>query len=107
MRCPACNNQSAPAPLQRKLDAPCFGSVYSVELQQETLQRSGRQEYMTADTSFNQTGAVKVQEQAFRVATEQSRQRDEKTNLEKAFKIEKAQLVAEWAKKIEEVCRCG
>jgi len=37
------------------------------------------------------------------VATELGRQREEKANLEKAFKIEKSQLFAKWAKKIEEV----
>lgn len=57
------------------------------DLHHETLQQSGRQEYMTADSSCLQIDSIKQQEKAFRLATEQARQRDEKGNLEKVVLV--------------------
>ena len=81
----------------------CRRVVHREELRHETFMRTSSKEYLTADASFSQIDVVRQQEKAFRLAAEQQRQREERTNLEKAFKIEKARLAAEWVKKIEEV----
>jgi hypothetical protein len=57
-------------------------------------------DYLAADASFVQIDVVKRQEKKYRVKEEHARQAEERVNLSKAYKIEKGQFEAEWAKRI-------
>ena len=80
-------------------------------LRQETLGKSqlaqsmGRgtqasKDYLQAGTSHAQIAVVRAAESAFRVKEEHARQAEERQNLTKAYKIEKARFEAEWADRI-------
>lgn len=73
------------------------------ELRRDTLQRTSRGEYMSAEQSFKEIDVVRAKEKAFRVREEHARQRDEKGNLDKAFQVEKVRFAEEWAAKLKAV----
>lgn len=100
---------SAPA-LTRRSARPRHRS----DLKSETLAKSnlaqsaGRglaapKDYFAADASYKQIAVVKQAEQVFRKKQEVERQADERANLTKAYKIERARFEEEWALRISEV----
>jgi len=60
-------------------------------------------DYMRAKEDLRQVGLVQREEAEWRVKDEQARQREEKKNLSKAFKIEKERFEEEWARRIAQV----
>ena len=52
--------------------------------------------YMSANTAFGQIDVVKQKEADFRLKEEESRAKDERVLLARAFKIEKGRFEAEW-----------
>lgn len=73
------------------------------ELKQDTLSRTGANEYMQADASFSQIDVVRQQEKAYRMREEDTRQHIEKGNLARAYRMERDLFEVEWAEKIRHV----
>jgi len=59
--------------------------------------------YMSANTAFGQIDVVKQKEADFRLKEEESRAKDERVLLARAFKIEKGRFEAEWQARIDAV----
>lgn len=74
-------------------------------LKNDTRSLSTKGDYSLADSSYKQIAVVRQQEKVHRKAEEHGRQREEKLNLDKAYKIEKERFEAAWAKNIEQVER--
>lgn len=72
-------------------------------LMQESMQRSGRGEYMMAQTSFAQIDTVRQQEMAHRKDVEAKRQVGERGMLDESYRIERARFEADCAHKMEAV----
>lgn len=70
---------------------------------QESMQRSGRGEYMMAHTTFAQIDTVRQQEMAHRKDVEAKRQVGERGMLDESYRIERARFEADCAHKMEAV----